>query len=213
MNIIEKLKQELDEIEQGKIRMNINSGLTDSQTSFQILSELSVRKNSRFKILGNSEDFIIKAKSDNIIIGCGLLIIVTMPTLFLIENPLDVLRWTILSTVIIGILTFFRLYPSTNNIRIDSRKKIISIKSNNLIGQLIIPNKKIDFRDITKFFVKARSIRTNGKLTKFNRIYISHKATNTTLIDLHNGPTYFVNHNLFINSVENIIKKTTHNTV
>ena len=174
--------------------------------NFNELVKLTTRTNARFKVNGDYRSFVIQSKSDNIIIGISLIVILFFPTVLLYQNFNAPIYWFVEFALLTVIFLFLRYYPSTNNIEVNSYEKTIKINSNNLIGKYIIPTIDISFNSFTEFTFKAKSIKGKGMTNHFNRIYISYDDQTRPLIDLPNGPFYYVNHRTFIDCLTKIIK-------
>ncbi len=174
--------------------------------SINALNKLSNQTNSRFKIIENQNGFTIKAKSDNILFAITNIFILAFPTIFIIQNISSFNAWLSLTVLIITILLFSRFYITTNDIQIDLVNKKIQIKSNNLIGRYLIPKTEIKFSQFVKLTSKEKASQNTNIKNYYNRIYIIHENKTTHLIDLLNGPFYFINHTEFMIPFTSIIK-------
>jgi hypothetical protein len=205
--MFKQIKKELEDI--NNYKEHINSVPHDSlnpQDNFDELVKLTTRTNARFKVNGDSKKFVIQAQSDNIVIGICLITILFFPTLGLYKNLTNPIYWLVEFGILVVFFLFFRYYPSTNNIEVNSYEKTIIISSNNLIGKFIIPTIDISFKDFTKFTFKETSISGKGMTSNFNRIYICYNGQTRPIIDLSNGPLYFINHRIFMICLTRIIK-------
>jgi hypothetical protein len=173
---------------------------------FDNLIELSKQNNSRFKIIGTESNFVIKAKSDNILIGICSIIILGIPSVLIIKNPYDIFIWLFVILEIVLIISYFKFYPTTNNIEIDIKKRKIHVKSNNLIGRFLIPKIEIDFSKFNKLTSEKIISKNTGMKNFYNRIYIKYDNKTQHLIDFLDGPFYYFNHKEFMNHFAQIIK-------
>jgi len=174
--------------------------------NFDEIVKLTTRTNARFKVNGDYSSFVIQSKSDNIIIGISLIVILFFPTVLLYQNFTDPIYWLVEFAILAVILLFLRYDPSTNNIKINTYDKTIKINSNNLVGKYIIPRIDISFNEFTEFTFKTKSIKGKGMTNHFNRIYICYTDQTRPFIDLPNGPFYYVNHRIFMDCLTRIIK-------
>jgi len=205
--MIKQIKKELDELENHQEHMDfVPKDSLNLKDNFNELVKLTTRTNARFKVNGDYRSFVIQSKSDNIIIGISLIVILFFPTVLLYQNFNAPIYWFVEFALLTVIFLFLRYYPSTNNIEVNSYEKTIKINSNNLIGKYIIPTIDISFNSFTEFTFKAKSIKEKGMTNHFNRIYISYDDQTRPLIDLPNGPFYYVNHRTFIDCLTKIIK-------
>src|SRR5690625_2968501 len=205
--MIKQIKKELDELENHQEHMDfVPKDSLNLKDNFNELVKLTTRTNARFKVNGDYRSFVIQSKSDNIIIGISLIVILFFPTVLLYHNFNAPIYWFVEFALLTVIFLFLRYYPSTNNIEVNSYEKTIKINSNNLIGKYIIPTIDISFNSFTEFTFKAKSIKGKGMTNHFNRIYISYDDQTRPLIDLPNGPFYYVNHRTFIDCLTKIIK-------
>lgn len=205
--MIKQIKKELDELENHQEHMDfVPKDSLNLKDNFNELVKLTTRTNARFKVNGDYRSFVIQSKSDNIIIGISLIVILFFPTVLLYQNFNAPIYWFVEFALLTVIFLFLRYYPSTNNIEVNSYEKTIKINSNNLIGKYIIPTIDISFNSFTEFTFKAKSIKGKGMTNHFNRIYISYDDQTRPLIDLPNGPFYYVNHRTFIDCLTKIIK-------
>ncbi|MCG2612588.1 hypothetical protein LZZ90_13820 [Flavobacterium sp. SM15] len=174
--------------------------------SINSLSKLSNQTNSRFEIIENKNSFTIKAKSNNTLFAIIYIFLLAFPTTFIIQNVNNFNAWLSLGILIITILLFSRFYITTNDIQIDLVNKKIQIKSNNLIGKYLIPKTEIKFSKFVKLTSKVKTSQNTNIKNYYNRIYIVHENKTTHLIDLLNGPFYFINHTEFMILFTSIIK-------
>lgn len=174
----------------------------DPSENFNELVKLGERVNPRFKLSGNHQLFIIKGKSDNIMLIICVAIILFFPSFLLFQNMDNLICWIIELIVIGTILLFFRYYPSSNDIIIDTWNKQIEIKSNNFIGRFIIPELIIKFDVFDGFTNTIKSIESSS----VNRVYIHFKSQKKAMIDLPNGPFYVVNPRIFTENLYSLIK-------
>jgi hypothetical protein len=151
---------------------------------------------------------VVKSYLSEWLFGWEILLIVILffPTVLLYQNFTDPIYWFVELALLTLIFLFLRYYPSTNNTEVNSNEKTIKINSNNLIGKSIIPTLDISFNNFKEFTFKAKSIKGKGMTNHFNRIYISYDDQTRPLIDLPNGPFYYVNHRTFMNCLTKIIK-------
>lgn len=170
--------------------------------NFNELTKLGDRTNPRFKLSGNHQLFMIKGQSDNIMLIICVAIILIFPSTLLYHNIDNLTCWIIELVVIGTILLFFRYYPSSNDIIIDTWNKQIEIKSNNFIGRFIIPELKIKFDFIDGFTSTIKTIESSS----VNRVYIHFKSQKKAIIDLPNGPFYIVNPRIFTENLYALIK-------
>jgi hypothetical protein len=205
--MIKQFKKEWNEFKNYREHTNyVPENSINPAYNFDEIVKLSNRTNSRFTVEGDYMNFIIRAKSNNILLGIITCFYFLIPVAFVLEQPTNPASWLVVLGVLAAIILYFRYYPSTNNIEINSYNKTIKIKSNNLIGKYIIPPVELSFRDFTYFSFKAKSIRGKGMRTYFNRIYINYGDQKCSFIDLPNGPIYFVNHKAFMNCLTRTIK-------
>lgn len=184
----------------------VPESLSTPEEAFHELVKLSERNNSRFKIVGDKDRFVIKAKSDNVLIASMLVIILTFPIAFLLQEFHDPIRWAILLGTLVLIMLFLRYYPSSNDIEIDGIKHSIYIRSNNFIGEYIVPSVLLPFGDFEQLSFKERGLQSEGTSQKWNRISIEFKNEKKHLIDLPNGPYYYVNHHVFMKALDLLLK-------
>lgn len=206
--MFKQIKKELDEIKNHQEHMDFcPRNLSNHKDCFDEIVKLTTRTNARFKVNGDYRNFVIQSKSDNILIGISIIIILFFPTVLFHQNFTDPIFWLVEFAIIgVGFL-IFRYYPSTNNIEINSYEKLIKINSNNLVGKYIIPEIDIPFNDFTGFSFKEKSVNGSGMTIHYNRIYICHSGQTRLFIDLPNGPFYYVNHRVFMDCLTRIIKK------
>lgn len=174
--------------------------------NFHGLIELSKQNNSRFKIIGNESNFVLKAKSDNIVIGICLIIILGIPSALIIKNPYDIFIWIFVLLEIVLIICHSKFYSTTNNIEIDIKTRKIHVKSNNLIGRFLIRKIEIDFSKFNKLTSEKKIYPNTGMKNVYNRIYIKYGNKTLHLIDFLDGPFYYFKHKEFINHLTQIIK-------
>ncbi len=205
--MIRQIKKEWHELRNQKEHMEyVPQHPLTSANCFDELIKLTSRTNARFKVEGDYKCFVIRAKADNIVIAFSLILLLFFPTVLLYQNYKDPVYWFAELGIIALILIYIRYSPTTNNIEVNTYDKTIKIQSNNLIGKHIIPSVSILFDDFTNFTFKAKSTKGKGLTNHFNRVYINHNNLTRPLIDLPNGPFYFVNHTVFMYSLTQIIK-------
>lgn len=207
--MIRQIKKEWNELRNQKEHMEyVPLHPLTSTKCFEELIKLTNRTNARFKVEGDSKSFVIRANSDNVILGFSLILLLFFPTVLLYQNYKDPVYWFAELGIIALILIYIRYSTTTNNIEVNTYDKTIKIQSNNFIGKHIIPSVSILFDDFTNFTVKAKSTKGKGLTNHFNRVYINYNNLTRPLIDLPNGPFYFVNHKVFMSSLTLIIKGT-----
>lgn len=205
--MMKQIKKELDELKNHQEHMDfVPKYSLNHKDNFDELVKLATRNNARFKVNGDCKNFVIQSKSDNIIIFISIVVILFFPTVLLYQNFNDPIYWFVELSLLTVIFLFFRYYPSTNNIEVNSYEKNIKINSNNLFGKYIIPTIEISFKHFKEFTFKAKSIKGNGMTNHFNRIFILYNDQTKQLIDLPNGPFYYVNHRTFMDCLTKIIK-------
>jgi len=205
--MIKQIKKELEEIKNHQEHMDfVPQNSLNPKDNFDEIVKLTTRTNARFKVNGDYSSFVIQSKSDNIIIGISLIVILFFPTVLLYQNFTDPIYWLVEFAILAVILLFLRYDPSTNNIKINTYDKTIKINSNNLVGKYIIPRIDISFNEFTEFTFKTKSIKGKGMTNHFNRIYICYTDQTRPFIDLPNGPFYYVNHRIFMDCLTRIIK-------
>ena len=197
------LKKEWRELKDNdRHQADVSEISNDPSENFNELVKLGERVNPRFKLSGNYQLFMIKGKSDNIMLIICVAIIIFFPSFLLFQNMDNLICWIIELIVIGTILLFFRYYPSSNDIIIDTWNKQIEIKSNNFIGRFIIPELIIKFDVFDGFTSKMKSIESSS----VNRVYIHFKSQKKAMIDLPNGPFYVVNPRIFTENLYSLIK-------
>jgi hypothetical protein len=204
--MIKRIKKELYEINNYKEHMDfVPQYSLNPKDNFDEIVKLTTRTNVRFKVNGNYRSFIIQAQSDNISLSILICIILGLSTVLLYQNLTDPFYWVVELGILTGLFLLSRYYPSSNNIEINTYDKTIKINSNNLIGKYIIPGIVISFNDFKRVTFKEKSSGEGGAM-RFNRIYICYSDQTRSLIDLPNGPFYYVNHKIFMECLTRIIK-------
>ncbi len=105
------------------------------------------------------------------------------------------------------ILLFFRYYPSSNDILINVETQNISIINSNIIGKYLVPKVEINFNDVTKITNEKVSVRGQGVNSYYSRIYIHSFDKKIAIIDLLNGPFYFIDYKAFMYCFAGILGK------
>jgi hypothetical protein len=205
--MIKQFKKEFDEIKNHQEHMEyVPQKSLNPEENFDELIKLTTRTNARFNVIGDYKHFIIQSKSNNVIIGISLLVILFFPTILLYQNLTDPMYWLVEFSILAVISFFTRYYSTTNNIEINTYDKSIKITSNNLLGRYMIPALNIPFKNFTDFTFKAKSIKGQGMTNHFNRVFICYNDQTRPIIDLPNGPFYYVNHRTFIACLTTLIK-------
>ncbi|MEZ4805302.1 MAG: hypothetical protein R2852_07425 [Bacteroidia bacterium] len=201
------IKKEWNELKNNQSHLEyVPENSFDPEYNFKELLKLSQRTSSRFKLSGNHNKFKIQTDSNNIFLGISICIILVFPSLLLLQNLDNIICWIIEFVTLLSIFFFFKFYATTNDIEIDSTKKNITIKSNNLIGKFIIPPVTIPFNDFIELTNKPKSISGLGLPSHHFNIFISYNDKTIPLIELPNGPFYIVNPNVFMICLTRLIK-------
>lgn len=180
--------------------------LDNPQDNFEELVNLSKRTASPFVVLGDYKNFVIKTKAYNILSVIILVVFISLMLLIglLIKESSDPTLWFIeLGFLTLGYAAFrFGGLTNTNDIEVDTLKKIITFKNNNLLGKYIIPTTMFEFNSFKEF--TCVEIYTKGFYA--NRIYINFDRKKREIINLPNGPIGFINPKIFMASLTRLIK-------
>lgn len=188
-----------------KIVPKISENIKDN---FEELVKLSKRKGSNFKIVGEYKNFIIKEYSKFIIEIISWATIITILSTKILQESTPIISTLIIAGIIILILLYYRFYPTTNNIEVDTYSKILSVKSNNYIARILKPSYQIDFKDIDEFSFKEIRRKTNsGSSGRYNLVYVHSNNKKIKLINLPCSSFAYVNPNIFIGNLSSIINK------
>jgi len=88
--MIKQIKKDLDELKNHQEHMDfVLKDSLNPKDNFEELVKLTTRTNARFKVHGDYRSFVIQSKSDNIIIGISLIVILFFPTVLLYQNFTD----------------------------------------------------------------------------------------------------------------------------
>lgn len=180
--------------------------------NFEELVKLSKRRNSKFKVIGEYKNFIIKKDSRFIIEIICWAIAITLISIKISQEISPLIATLIIAGIIILILLYYRFSPSTNNIEVDIYSKTLSVKSNNYIAKILRPSYQIEFKDIEEFTFKEKRRKTNsGESNKYNLVYLKSNNKKIDLIDLPCSNFAYVNPSIFIGNLSSIINKAKNN--
>lgn len=202
-----RIKKELKDLGDGRAHMHYNpQGLVTDRDYFDELKKLSGRTNARFRIVGDHKHFTVRMASDAIFVSCLLALLVAIPTVLLFKHGSDIVFWLVEVAVIVACFLLLRYYPSTHHVEIDSNHQTIKITSTNWLKNRMSPLSVFAFKDFEKFTHQEKSAKGDGVSSHFNMIYMHGDGRKIFLIDLLNGPFYYVNHHVFIRCLTAIIR-------
>lgn len=203
-----KIKQELSEYRDHEKHMaqipNVSNKIEDN---IEELVKISRRANASFKVNHDHKHISIESKPYHFLMVFFILAILFFPSLLLFQNLYSLIYWVVEILLIVIILLFFKFYPSTKIIYIDIEKQEIRIVNNNIIGQFLVMPIFIPFKEFEGLIIKETS-ESGGGITKYiNTIYLKTANKNYNIIDLPNGPIYFLNPHIFTENLKHIILK------
>ncbi|MFC4220875.1 hypothetical protein [Flagellimonas marina] len=189
----------------------------DPEVNFIELVKLSKKikslffREEDFTIEGNHKKFTIKNHYDGF--SCVFMIVFFLlfciPTVLIITNPTNIWFWT--TEIILGTMIFlvFRFYKTSSQIILDTGKKIIIIRKNNIFAKPIKSPTIIPFSEFKRFFseIKAGGIGAARHQIEWQRIYIEYRSHRKFLLDITYGPNYrFPSHRIFMDCLRRIIR-------
>ena len=176
---------------------------------------MSLVQRSKFKITGNENLFRMTIVDNKKLIYSIIFVIAIFITYVLTTTESKILSYSVLLIILFWTCVFLFYLDLKKDITINVKKRVISIRQEPLIN---ITHKQpivVDFYDVKGFHVKNISMTRNGNITSYIKsglnthysiVYINFKNRSLRLIDLNNGPYYFVDHELFVKCLAKIIK-------
>ena len=149
------------------------------KNKIRILEELSVKKNSRFKVFTDNDKVTIINLSYNLQTFLGFLLLFL--SYFYFRNIVAVI---IICAFLITATDFYKIIQTTNKVVLDLTKKTIEISNTNIIGKLKL-KQLIFFDNIVDITItKRRFWAINGNAEVFNRLILNTNRTEINLLDL-----------------------------
>ena len=206
--MLKKIKQEISEYKDHEKHMaQIPNVSVKIEENIEELVKISQRANATFKVKYDQKNLLIESKPYHFLIAFFIISLLFFPSLLLFQNIHSFIYWIVEIFIIISILLFFKFYPSTKIIYIDIEKQEIRILSNNLIAQYLVKPIHIPIKEFEGLIIKETS-ESGGGMTKYiNTIYLKTVNKNYNIIDLPNGPIYFLNPHIFTENLKHIILK------
>ena len=205
--MFKKLKKEIDELKKSKGHIEKEPIITkDPAINFNELIQLSKRTNFPFKIIGNQSNFKLNpSKKDSYFIGIISLTFSILSLIGLIYNTDDKVFWIITPIILIASSYFTLFFPIAKQLQIDLDSNKIIYSTNNVL-QRPLKSKPFQLNDFKKFSSKKASIHGSGMNNHYHKIYLHLNNEKLHLTDLIHGPIYFINPNIFITSLTQLIK-------
>lgn len=207
MKFFSRLKKDFREMREGPDHMRLQAKELESTVeNFEELIWLSGKNNAGFTISGDHHDFTIHAKANDALYLLTFVAYFAFGIFLLNEFIASPLKWLSFLLLPLPFLLLFRYAHFSNKIRIDGRRRSISIQCNNIFGKHLKPIIQKRFSELDELSSKHRKSTSKAGTIHWNKIYMDFKDRKKFILSLPAGPYHFVNHYIFMDSLQRIIK-------
>lgn len=202
-------KNKISRLDKAQDHMSLEPHHFQNREGFDILKELSERKYSRFKIIGNSSKFEIRGKSANILLAICIILITWFLFIILLQDFSDLVVWAVILGVYTGIILLLIFTPNSYTTSIDVLTKKIKIRTNNEFAKPFKKSYQLKFRDIEKIdylLVDRRRRRRSDPVFHRIRLFARGQSKPISILGIPYGPFYFVNQKVLVYALFKIIQ-------
>jgi hypothetical protein len=143
---------------------------------------LSEKRNSRFRIAGETREFTIITKPDLMPLIFWLVFIFAMPVSSLYRNVWDPVEISLMVVFFFIMIAWYRFSETTWNITVDSYHKQLILKSNNPVAMFLKPEVIIPFSDFSDFSCKSIYSQLKGSSGIYTKVFIHYADHKLPLI-------------------------------